>query len=83
MECPDGLFTTPLVINVGWGGKQRKMRNKILTANDIGSITHTRSLKVGNTQSMVFLPTDLPPIFDPDVPQYDVVKEGEIRDTLI
>ena len=77
MERLDGLSTTPSVINMGWGGKQQKIRNTILTANDIGSITYTRSLKVGDTQSMVFLPTNLPPIFDPDVPQYDVAKEGE------
>ena len=78
MERPDGLSTTKTVINLGWGGKQRKMRNTILTANDIGSITHTRSLKVGDTQSMVFLPTDLPPIFDPNVPQYDVSKDDSV-----
>ena len=53
------------------------MRNTILTASDIESITHARSLKVGDTQSMVFLPTDITPIFDPDVPKYDVAKEGE------
>ena len=76
MERPDGLSTTPSVINLGWGGKQRKMRNTILTANDIGSITHTRSLKVGDTQSMLFIPTDLPPIFDPGAPQYDVLKDA-------
>ena len=77
MERLDGLSTTPSVINMGWGGKQQKMRNIILTANNIESITQTRSLKFGNTKSMVFLPTDLPPIFDPDVPKYNVAKEGE------
>ena len=53
------------------------MRDTILTINDVGTITHARSLKVGDTQSMTFLPTDLSPIFHPDVPQCDVIKEGE------
>ena len=43
----------------------------------MGTITHARSLKVGDTQLMIFLPTNLPPIFHPDVPQYDEIKEGE------
>ena len=53
------------------------MRDTILTINNIGTITHARSLDVGDTQSMILLPTYLPPIFHPDVPQYDEIKEGE------
>ena len=77
MERPDGLSTTPGVINMGWGGKQRMMRSTVLSEGDIGILTHDRVLKVGDEQSMVFLDTDLPPIFAPDAPKYDVSKEGE------
>ena len=77
MERPDGLSTTPSVNNMEWGGKQRKMRDTILTISNMGTITHIRSLNIGDTKSMIFLPTDLPPNFNPDVPQYDVMKEGE------
>ena len=28
---------------------------------------------------MVFVPTDLPPVFHPDVSKYNIVQEGEIR----
>ena len=53
-ERPDGLSTTSSVINLGWGGKQRHMRDIILTNEDIGPITHSRTIGVGNIQSMVF-----------------------------
>ena len=77
VDCLVGLSTTPSVINMGWGGKQRKIRDTVLTENNIGPITHTQSLIVVNIQSIVFLTTDLPPIFDPDIPKYDISKEGE------
>ena len=74
-ERPDGLSTT--AINLGWGGKQRKMRDSILTTNDIGTLAHERTIAAGEVQSMVFLDGDLPPIFDPDAPKYDQLIAGE------
>ena len=73
-ERIDGLSTTS--INLSWGGKQRKMRDSILSDNDIGLLKHARVLNVGETQSMVFTDTDLPPIFDPDAPKFDQLVPG-------
>ena len=53
------------------------MKSTVLNENGIGTIMHARSIKVGDRQSIVFLPTDLPPIFHSDVPKYDIVKESE------
>ena len=41
MERQDRLSTTPTVISMGQGGKQRKIRDTKLTKNDIESITRT------------------------------------------
>ena len=62
MERPDGLSTTSGVINMGWGGKQRRMRSTVLSKDDIDTLVHERPLKVGDRQSMVFDKTNLPPI---------------------
>jgi len=75
-ERPDGLSTNS--INLGWGGKQRCMRNSVLTKDDIGTLKHNRTLKVGDIQSMVFDENDLPPILDPNAPKYDAVADGVI-----
>lgn len=56
-ERPDGLSTNS--INLGWGGKQRFMRNSVLKKDDIGTLKHNRTLKVGDIQSMVFDENDL------------------------
>jgi hypothetical protein len=77
MERPDGLSTTSGVINMGWGGKQRIMRNSVLSKDDLGTLVHDRVLKVGDEQSMVFNNADLPPILSPDAPQHDVAKPGQ------
>ena len=77
MERPDGLSTTASVINMGWGGKQRRMRSTVLSKDDIGTLVHERTVKVGDRQSMVFDNTNLPPILSPGAPIYDVLKPGE------
>ena len=41
-ERIDGLSTSS--INLGWGGKQRKMRDSELSDDDIGELKHTRVL---------------------------------------
>ena len=76
-ERPDGLSTTSSVINLGWGGKQRKMRSSILSADDIGPLRHARTIPVGSSQSMVFSDDDIPPIFDPTAPKYDQPVQGQ------
>ena len=76
---PNGLSVN--AINMGWGGKQRMMRDSLLTAKDIGSIVHARSLKEGDTQSMVFKDEDLPPVFDDSAPKYDSVDTSQISQT--
>ena len=53
------------------------MRDSILTEDDIGNISHARSLKVGATQIMSFQENDLPPIFHPDAPKYDQIVTTE------
>ena len=82
MERPNGLSTTNTVLNMGWGGKQRKMRSSVLTGDDVGAIVHDRVLKVGDEQFMVFQEDDPPPIFDSDAPPYDIIKEGEVTRNL-
>ena len=58
----DGLSTYN--INLGWGGKERKMRDSILSEDDIiGQIIHKQVLKVENLQSMVFTQNNIPSIF--------------------
>ena len=57
------------------------MRDSILTKEDIGPITHSRTIGVGNTQSMVFQDDDLPPIFDPTTPKYDVSLTDSVKNT--
>ena len=37
---------------------------------------YTRSLKIGDTQSMLFQHTELPPIFDSNVPKFDIAEKG-------
>ena len=69
MERPNGLSATNTVLNMGWGGKQRKMQSSLLTDDDVGTIVHERVLKVGDKQFVVFQMDDLPPIFDHDVPK--------------
>jgi len=64
-------------MNMGWGGKQRKIRSSTLTANDVGTLTHARTIKVESLQLMVFSANDDPPIFDPTAPKYDQPALGE------
>jgi hypothetical protein len=68
-ERPDGLTTTSQALNWSHGGKQRHMRDSILTADCIGSSEHDRCILVGKTQHMVFRDTDLPPVLDPKCPK--------------
>ena len=53
-----------------------------MTNEDIGPITHSRTIGVGNTQSMVFQDDDLPPIFDPTAPKHDVSLTDSVTKTL-
>ena len=57
------------------------MRDSLLTAKDIGSIVHARSLKAGDTQSMVFKDEDLPPVFDESAPKYDAADTTQSSKT--
>ena len=71
VERSDGLSTSSSVLNLGWEGKQRKMRSSTLTADDIDTLTHARTIKVGLLQSMKFSANDYPPIFDPTTLKYN------------
>jgi hypothetical protein len=68
-ERPDGLTTTSQALNWSHGGKQRHMRDSVLTADCIGSSEHDRCIIVGKTQHMVFRDQDLPPVLDPTCPK--------------
>jgi hypothetical protein len=68
---PNGLSISNL--QLGWGGKQKPMRNSILTDNDVGLFDHNRRVKVSETQSMVFEFGDNPPIDSPNAPAFDTV----------
>ena len=80
-ERPNGLSTNS--INLGWGGKQRRMRNSVLTANDLGPIKHEGALKVGDTQEMTFKQGDSPPILNPGAPMYDILKDTNVTRKLL
>jgi hypothetical protein len=73
---PNGLSINEL--RLGWGGKQKPMRDSVLTAQDVGSFDHDRRVQVGETQSMVFQLGDNPPIDSPNAPASDTV-DGEIE----
>ena len=60
-----------------WGGKQRLMRNSVLSNDNLGTLIHDRVLEVGDEQSMVFNNAGLPPVLSPNAPQYDVAKPGQ------
>ena len=64
----DDLSTTTM--NLGWG-KQRRIRNSILTKDDLGECTHDKQLTVGTEQYMFFRPDDSPPIFDQSAEKID------------
>lgn len=64
----DGLSTCPTQLRLGWGGKQRYMRDTKLSAEDLGTVAHGRALRVGDTQSLVFQEGDLPPVQSPNAP---------------
>ena len=53
------------------------MRSSLLTNNDIGALIHERRIQAGEIQSMSFTEHDLPPIFAPNTPKYDIPIEGE------
>ena len=42
-ERPNGLSVT--AINLGWGGKERNMRDSVLIKDDIGNSLHGKALK--------------------------------------
>ena len=53
------------------------MGSSTLTVDDVGILNHDRRIEVGSSQSMVFLETDLPPIFSPTAEKYDTIVAGE------
>ena len=70
-DCPDGLSTVPSILNLGYGGAQRIMRESKLCEGCFGTVNHARRLKVGDMQKMVFGDTDLPLITNKNFPKYD------------
>ncbi len=58
-QRPDGLTTTGL--NKGFGGAQPKMRDTKIGADDVGKYATGLTLKVGELQSLQFLPHDVGP----------------------
>jgi len=64
---PDGLNVGNM--NAGWGGKQSKLRDTIITEDCLGP--HNPSVKVGDTQSMIFLAGCPPPHFDATAKEND------------
>ena len=80
---------------LGFGGSQVSMRPSLIENEDeyLGACPE-RTLKVGDTQVMVFLPTDNPPVIASNDPQFDTIdttkpnqiskKSGkELREELI
>jgi hypothetical protein len=66
----DGLTTERSLLLWKHGGQQQYMRSSIMTEKTTGSVGHDRFLKLGETQSMVFVEDDSPPILKPDCPKY-------------
>ena len=60
------------------GGRQRNMKDWILTKDDIMTLFHERTIAAGELQSMVFLEGNSPPIFNPEAPKYDQLITEEI-----
>jgi hypothetical protein len=75
---PNGLSVSDL--RLGWGGKQRPMRDSQLTENDVGLLDHDRRIQVGETQSMLFQPGDAPPVDSPNAPPLDTVMGKKSKD---
>ena len=76
-ERPGDLSTITSVINLGWGSKQRKMRSSVLSKDEVGTSHHAQRIATGDTQSMIILEDNLPPIFDPRAAKYDEPIKGE------
>jgi hypothetical protein len=67
-------------MSAGYGGSQTLKRSTVMTAGCLGpfpavkvvdGVEHDVKLKVGETQSMVFQETDLPPHYAPNAPKED------------
>ena len=76
---PQGALSANSMNSGTYAGKQAVMRSNeglAIIANEgfLGPYPHDRSLKVGDIQSMVFLPEDAPPWYAPDAPQFDTVQ---------
>jgi hypothetical protein len=56
------------------------MRDSILTAENVGSIDHSRRIRVGEMQSMVFKIGNNPPVDSPNAPLYDTVDGTKDKD---
>lgn len=61
-----------VVSNMGkkWGGKQPRMRDTIIMENYAAPKRGAKAFKIGEKQSLVFLPGDPPPQFDPTAVDY-------------
>ena len=43
---------------------------------------HAQSLNTGDTQSIIITDNNLPPIFGPGTPNFDIIKEDETTQKL-
>jgi hypothetical protein len=69
-EKADGLTTTPSMLGWEHGGKQRRMRDSELGANNTGTVRHGRCINLGEIQHMNFRLDDLPPVLKPLCPKF-------------
>jgi hypothetical protein len=69
-EKADGLTTTPSMLGWEHGGKQRRMRDSELGANNTGTVRHGRCINLGEIQHMNFQLDDLPPVLKPLCPKF-------------
>eukprot|EP00733_Pompholyxophrys_punicea_P000304 Pompholyxophrys_punicea_v1_NODE_71_length_3757_cov_5.265460.p4 type:complete len:148 gc:universal NODE_71_length_3757_cov_5.265460:1860-2303(+) len=85
----DGLH--PANMNVQYGGKQKVVHDSIVTEDCLGSelavmkfngTVLDKKLKLGDKQSMVFLPGDPPPFYFLDCPTHDQVSNKKPKKKL-
>eukprot|EP00732_Lithocolla_globosa_P001261 Lithocolla_globosa_v1_NODE_597_length_3629_cov_4.882205.p1 type:complete len:792 gc:universal NODE_597_length_3629_cov_4.882205:2932-557(-) len=89
MHKPDGLHVSNM--NVSYGGKQKKLRESIVTQDCLGNSKaimtwHGRQidlkLQPGDVQSMIFKEGDPPPWYFPDCPPYDAIHAKKPKKTI-
>lgn len=80
---PEALCANTMSSN--FGGKQRHMRSTTILAEKGFLGPHARILEVGNTQHMVFKPSDPAPWYAKDTPKYDKTEReanGQVKTTI-